>query len=290
MSNQLPARRLSHEHHERKHPFARPSRITAVAMSLLLTILGSVVLPFDALAQEAGSPPMVTDRPDATESAVTVAVGVFQLESGYTFDKVDDVKIHSLGEILLRVGVADILELRFGINSYQWARGQTGINHGLQDSTVGLKLRLLDNEGKTGLGSPQVAVLASTSVPTGSSLMSQNKIEPEMRLSVSWDLSERLALGTNFSYSYTNEVAVDTRSHEAGTTLSLGIALTDSWGAYAEYFGPYTMVRDGPREDYVNGGVTFLVERDFQLDARIGYGLNGLEDDFFVGFGSAVRW
>jgi hypothetical protein len=120
--------------------------------------------------------------------------------------------------------------------------------------------------------------------------MSQNKIEPEMRLSVSWDLSERLALGTNFSYSYTNEVAVDTRSHEAGATLSLGIALTDSWGAYAEYFGAYTMVRDGPREDYVNGGVTFLVESDFQLDARIGYGLNGLEDDFFVGFGSAVRW
>ena len=280
MSNQFPARRLSHEHHERKHPFAKPSRITAVAMSLLLTILGSVVLPLDALAQEAGSPPMVTDRPDATESAVTVAVGVFQLESGYTFDKVDDVKIHSLGEILLRVGVADILELRFGINSYQWARGQAGINHGLQDSTVGLKLRLLDNEGKTGLGSPQVAVLASTSVPTGSSLM----------LSVSWDLSERLALGTNFSYSYTNEVAVDTRSHEAGTTLSLGIALTDSWGAYAEYFGAYTIVRDGPREDYVNGGVTFLVESDFQLDARIGYGLNGLADDFFVGFGSAVRW
>jgi hypothetical protein len=259
-------------------------------MSLLLTILGSVVLPLDALAQEAGSPPMVTDRPDATESAVTVAVGVFQLESGYTFGKVDDVKIHSLGEILLRVGVANILELRFGINSYQWARGQAGINHGLQDSTVGLKLRLLDNEGKTGLGSPQVAVLASTSVPTGSSLMSQNKIEPEMRLSVSWDLSERLALGTNFSYSYTNEMAVDTRSHEAGATLSLGIALTDSWGAYAEYFGAYTMVRDGPREDYVNGGVTFLVESDFQLDARIGYGLNGLEDDFFVGFGSAVRW
>ena len=287
MSNQFPARRLSHEHHERKHPFAKPSRLTAVAMSLLLTILGSVVLPLDALAQEAGSPPMVTDRPDATESAVTVAVGVFQLESGYTFDKVDDVKIHSLGEILLRVGVADILELRFGINSYQWARGQAGINHG---STVGLKLRLLDNEGKTGLGSPQVAVLASTSVPTGSSLMSQNKIEPEMRLSVSWDLSERLALGTNFSYSYTNEVAVDTRSHEAGATLSLGIALTDSWGAYAEYFGAYTIVRDGPREDYVNGGVTFLVERDFQLDARIGYGLNGLADDFFVGFGSAVRW
>ena len=188
MNNQFPAKRLSHKHHGRKYPFTRLGCITTVAVSSLLAILGFVVLPFDALAQETGSPPMVTDRPDATESAVTVGVGVFQLESGYTFDKADGVRIHSLGEILLRVGVADILELRFGINSYQWARGQTETSHGLEDSTVGLKLRLLNNEGKTGLGNPQIAVLASTSVPTGSSLMSQNKIEPELRLSVSLSL------------------------------------------------------------------------------------------------------
>lgn len=233
---------------------------------------------------------MVTDRPDATESPVTVASGVFQLESGYTFGKVEGSSIHTLGEVLLRVGVADVLELRFGVNSYRWVRGQNTSGRGLQDSTIGLKLQLLDNGGRRGFGSPQVAVLASTSLPTGSSLLSQDKLQPVIRLAVGWDLSERLALGTNVFYAHTNDVLVDQRFHQAGATVALGIGLTDRWGAYAEYFGTYTVVRDGPREDYVNGGVTFLVESDFQLDARIGYGLNSLDEDFFVGFGSGVRW
>ncbi len=276
--------------HRLLHSVARRRRTSAAMVTSALAVLGCFVLPLGASAQETGSAPMVTDRPDATESAVTVAPGVFQLESGYTFGEVEGISAHNFGEILLRVGVADNLELRFGVNSYQWLRAQTASQQGLQDSTIGLKLRLLDNGGKTGLRSPQVAVLASTSLPTGSSLLSQDKLQPEMRLAVGWDLSERLALGTNVFYAYTNDVLVDERFHQAGATVALGIGLTDRWGAYAEYFGTYTVVRDGPREDYVNGGVTFLVESDFQLDARIGYGLNGLDDDFFVGFGSGVRW
>ena len=59
---------------------------------------------------------MVTDRPDATESAITVAPGVFQLEFGYTFGEIESVSVHNLGEVLLRVGVADMLELRLGVN------------------------------------------------------------------------------------------------------------------------------------------------------------------------------
>lgn len=233
---------------------------------------------------------MVTDRPDATESAITVAPGVFQLESGYTFGETEGINVHNLGEVLLRVGVADMLELRFGVNSYQWVRAPIASAQGLEDSSIGVKLKLVDNGGKTGLGHPQVAVLASTSLPTGSSLVSQDKLQPEMRLAVAWDLSERLALGTNVFYAYGNDVIADQRFHQAGATLTLGVAVADRWGVYGEYFGAYTVIRDGPRENYVNGGVTFLVQRDFQLDARIGYGLNGLDDDYFVGFGSGVRW
>jgi hypothetical protein len=290
MSRHLLGDRLLREHARLLPSVADACRTTAAVLMSALAIIGCFVLPFGASAQETGSPPMVTDRPDATESAITVARGVFQLESGYTFGGVEGIRVHNLGEVLLRVGVADMLELRFGVNSYQWVRAPSASARGLQDSTIGVKLKLIDNGGKTGLGSPQVAVLASTSLPTGSSLVSQDKLQPEMRVSVAWDLSERLALGTNVFYVYGNDVIEDERFHQAGATLSLGIGLTDRWGAYAEYFGNYTVVRDGPREDYVNGGVTFLVGRDLQLDGRVGYGLNDLDDDFFVGFGSSVRW
>jgi len=264
-----------------------PAARAALAVVGLLVCLA---WPLPTTAQESGAPPMVTDRPDATESAVTVAPGVLQLESGYTFGRAEGIDVHNMGEVLLRLGVADFLELRFGVNSYQWVRASRVSANGLQDSSIGAKLKLVDSRGRSGFGSPQVAVLVSTSLPTGSSVASQDKLQPEFRLSVAWDLSDRLALGANGFYAYTNDILVDERFHQAGATVALGYALSDRWGAFGEYFGGYTVLAEGPRENYVNGGVTFAVHGDLQLDARVGYGLNGLDDDFFVGFGSGVRW
>ena len=56
-----------------------------------------------------------------------------------------------------------------------------------------------------------------------------------------------------------------------------------------EYFGAYP-AGEHDSENYLNGGVTYLINNDLQLDGRVGYGLNGRDDDFFVGFGTAVRW
>ncbi|MCK5438680.1 MAG: transporter, partial [Gemmatimonadetes bacterium] len=40
----------------------------------------------------------------------------------------------------------------------------------------------------------------------------------------------------------------------------------------------------------LSGGITYLVSKDFQLDARIGAGLTDDAPDVFVGFGVARRW
>ncbi len=261
-------------------------------MLKIITFIGIVTLiaPASAWAQEGDAVPMVTDRPDATESALTVAPRSFQLESGYTFGRIEGISIHNAGEVLLRVGVADWMEVRLGVNSYQWARGHGQSEQGMQDSSLGVKLVVVENSGGIGLGIPQVAVLASTTLPTGNALGSQEKLQPELRLAVAWDLSDRLALGANVAYAYPNDILVDERFHQGGATLSLGYSLTERMGAYLEYFGVYPIIKDGPDESFLNGGVTFLVTGDFQLDTRLGYGLNGLDDDLFVGRGSAVRW
>jgi hypothetical protein len=132
--------------------------------------------------------------------------------------------------------------------------------------------------------------MAATTLPTGSSFFSQEVLQPELRIAVGWDLTERLALGANLAYAYMNDVIMDERFNQGGASLSLGYSLTDRLGAFFEYFGAYPIVKDGPDESFLNGGVTFLVLANFQLDARAGYGLNGLEDDFFFGLGSGVRW
>ena len=233
--------------------------------------------------------PLVTDRPDATESSETVGKGLFQLEAGYTFANFERVDVHSIGEFLLRIGVLhENVELRLGFNSYSLVRGADVDASGLQNVGIGAKVRLLSGGG-VGHARPTIAVLVATTIPTGSEDIEPRSARPEARLAAAWDLSNRLSLGTNLIWSSIKDGDLEERHTAQGLSTALGYGLSDRWGAYFEYFGVYpTGERDS--ENYLNGGVTYLISNDLQLDGRVGYGLNGRDDDFFVGFGTAVRW
>ena len=43
-------------------------------------------------------------------------------------------------------------------------------------------------------------------------------------------------------------------------------------------------------EHYLDGGVTYLINMNLQLDARIGLGLNDDAAEFFVGAGVSYRY
>ena len=71
---------------------------------------------------------LITDRPDFTESTVTVGKGIAQLEFGYTYIDTGDSNVHSLGEPLLRYGIlTEWLELRLGVQPLEEA-GETGFS------------------------------------------------------------------------------------------------------------------------------------------------------------------
>jgi hypothetical protein len=62
---------------------------------------------------------------------------------------------------------------------------------------------------------------------------------------------------------------------------------------FTEWFAfyPTSALADGiGPEHYFNGGFTYLVTNNFQLDIRAGLGLNQAADDFFAGTGFAVRY
>lgn len=91
-----------------------PTKLAAALFAALLT--GSVGWAADF--DDTGDEPLVTDRPDFTESAETIAPGHLQIESGITRSREDATETDSVGEILLRVGLTPNLELRAGFNSY----------------------------------------------------------------------------------------------------------------------------------------------------------------------------
>lgn len=233
-----------------------------------------------------GARPLVGDRPDFTESAVVVSR--LQVEAGYTFEDVGSADVHTVGELLVRVPTARRLEIRLGVPSWiderrAGGRPDAGVS-GFEDATVGLKLGLRDPVARG--GGPAVAVLAGTTLPTGDDFGSDG-LRPEARLAAGLDVSDRLSLGANAGVASSTEGAGD-RYAELSGSLSLALGLTERLGGFLEAYG-LVPTDDAPASSsVVNGGLTWLVDPDLQLDARLGAGLSGPVPDLI--FGTGVVW
>jgi len=254
---------------------------------MMLLLVLTMLVPPEMLAQQSNDEPLVTDRPDFTESAETVKPGRVQLEFGYTFDSSGDVETHTVGEILARVGVRDKLELRLGINSYAKLDSPGGELSGPEDTFLGLKVKLLEGQGEYSAAVPHIALIGGTSVPTGGDEVTTDEWEPEFVLALAWDLSERFALGSNLGFAYPS--GGEERFTQVSGSVALGYSLSEKVGAYIEYYGFAPSERNGPNTGFLNGGFTYLVNNDFQLDIRTGVGHNDPDPEYFVGVGAAVR-
>ena len=257
---------------------------------MLILALPGLLLSAAAVAQEGWSgldDSLTTDRPDFTESTSTIPRGHYQIEGGTTVTRVEDVDSLSFGELLVRIGTGERWETRL---SAGYARVDTpfGDVSGLEDPSVGIKVRFTDDPGELGPGQPAVSLLVSTSVPAGDEELTDDEWVPEAKLALAWELTPRFGLSSNLNYAHV--VDGDERLHQLGATLSGSLSLTDRLGSYLEWYGFSEETEDGPSTHYVNGGVTFLINSDLQIDARVGTGLNDADPDWFVGVGAGVRF
>jgi hypothetical protein len=100
-------------------------------------------------------------------------------------------------------------------------------------------------------------------------------------LAAAWSLSDRMELAGNV---VTQPFARGSGAQWVGITVATGVELTDRLGTYAEVYNLGTPT--------ANGGVTYRLTPNFQLDARAGViGLmNQRSRGGFVGVGFATRW
>ena len=257
--------------------------------SRILLALG-MLFAAAAVAQEGWSgldEPLTTDRPDFTESTSTIPRGHFQIEGGTTVTRVEDVDSTSFGELLVRIGTGERWETRL---SAGYARVETPFDEfsGLEDPSVGIKVRFTDDAGELGPGQPAASLIVLTSIPAGDEELTDDEWVPEGKLALAWELTPRFSLSSNLNYAYL--VDGDERLHQLGATLSGGLSLTDRLGAYLEWYGFSEETEDGPSTHYVNSGVTWLINNDLQVDARVGTGLNDADPDWCVGVGAGVRF
>lgn len=239
----------------------------------------------EALAQS--SEPLVSDRPDFSESPLTVTRGRWQLEGGYTFARRGAVKGHALGEVLLRIGALEWAEVRVALNSYAWEVDGEGTRRGVEDAFLGAKLGLLRASHEAGGWRPAVALLLGSTLPTGSSILGVDDFQPEAKLALGWGLTSGLVLGSNLNVALAS-TGRDRYGQFSGS-LVLGVGLTGRLGGYLEFFGFRAANPQGADLDFLNGGFTLLASDDLQFDARAGIGFNGRNPDYFIGAGFAWR-
>lgn len=276
-------------------------------MSRTKGALGFVLIMMLALSPSAGwaqgTSPIASDRPGFGDVAAVMSPTRFQVEAGYTFQKVGSVQRHAIGQVLLRYGLVERIELRTWLNSYVIERDtkrQTCSNtpqegacalpgsideSGLEDWVVGAKVNLLSGSG-TPLGQPKLTAIFSAIVPIGSEAYTNDAVIPEAKLVLDWPLTKAVALSTNLGYLF----STNNTERVISTYLSLGVSVPaiEGLGLFA---GLYSLFPDATGEDHVvDGGVVFLVNQDTQLDLNLGSGLTSGSVDFFMGVGVARRF
>jgi hypothetical protein len=242
-----------------------------------------------AVAAQRPAPPLVTDRPDQTESALVVPRGAAQLELGNAHASGGGFRLVNLGAALLRVGIARPLELRLGFAGWNRADPDGAPTvHGLGDLDVGTKVVLREGRGL----SPAVAVMGSVTLPTGHESFRASGPDPAIRASLAHELPAGLAFGYNVGAAWTTETdgaGNESVRRDLFYTVTLGRALVPRLAGFIEGFGLLDADNGRPTWHALDGGFTFALRPNLQLDAAAGVGLTDATDDWFVGAGISVR-
>ena len=227
--------------------------------------------------------PLVADRPDFTESPLTVPMGHIQIEGGFTF--YDDPDYWTLPEGLVRLGLTRDLEFRLELPDYFNIDDGPGDDDGITDMSLGVKWQFLQQDGVI----PDTGVIPYITLPTGEEPFTDDDVQVGAVLAAGWQLNSELSLTANIGLQTIERDSDDSDTVQTSTSLSLGFPLGEMTGGFVEYYAIYPgLIDEG--EHVIDGGVTHHIHNNLMLDARIGFGVSDEAPDFLVGAGVTYRY
>ncbi|HCQ13136.1 transporter, partial [Flavobacterium sp.] len=224
--------------------------------------------------------PIQADRPDQTETPAIVPKGMFQVETGFTFQKNDAIsKSFSLPTTLWKYGVNENFELRL-ITEFLSEEINNEKISGLSPIYVGFKVKLAEEKGIF----PKTSFIAHIGLPnTASTRYKTDYFAPEFRFTMQHTLSEKFSLSYNLGSEWDGFSAEPIFLY----TLTTGYAITPKIGSYIEVYG------FAPQNDKANhnldGGITYLINNNFMVDLSSSFGITDNAPDHYIAFGFSFR-
>ena len=239
---------------------------------------------------------ITTDRPDKTESPITVDAGHFQLEmdfATYTYDRSrhETTKSWAVSPTNLKIGLLNNLDLQLIVEPYNTETTRdrdTGQSHrasGFGDVTLRCKTNFWGNDsGSTAFGMMPFVKLPTAKDDIGNGAVEGGVILPFLvRLPADWEL------GMEIEVDHARNSMRGGYHQEAVQSVTVGHDI-GKFSAYAELF---SNVSNEPHAGWVatfDCGVAYRVTRDVQLDAGINIGLTDAADDLNPFIGLSLRY
>ena len=248
----------------------------------IILAIATVISSYFANAQDNQIHPMITDRPDATESPTVVPLGTLQIETGGAYKEFEDNGFKQTETVynttLLRYGLFKTMELRLGWD-VQKVENDFISETGLTPVLMGAKIGIVKENGLL----PEIGFLGHIyhSFAAAEAFETENT-GTDFRFSFAHTLSEKSALAYNLGMEWRDD------NPEAAYvyTLSYGLSLSDKIGFYAELYGD--LPENSSPNHLWDAGFTYLIKPLIQFDATVGTGIN-TDQKLLVSMGVSVR-
>lgn len=262
---------------------------TVCLMGALLIVCGS------AAAQNQPLPPLVPDRPGFYCGSQALLPGVFHLETGVAVDRftennreTDTVAI----PMVFRFGLLDGLEVQVsttGIPSLEQEILDERFNQsGLASPAVGFKWNF--SKGGEEFLEPSLGFLFSLNLPVGSRAFRPDQAEPTFNFASDFSIDDRTSLSTNLGVNVPFDSEGDDYFTEIFFAAALGRSLTARSAWFVEIAGSAPQLEGADATVMFDGGVTYLLHNDVQLDVSLTRGLTQAASDWIVAGGISIRF
>ena len=234
---------------------------------IAITLFGAQFQTLNAQADPDTPPPLITDRPDATEASSTVPKGTLQVETGGFYESFEEngaeLQRSVYNTALLRYGLLENLELRLGWNIEEQRVKTNGTTignplKGLSPLLFGMKVFIAEErEG----GFPEIALIGHLFLPfTASSDFKPDTTGADFRFSLSHTLSEKSSIGYNVGAQWGD----DNPEIAYIYTLAYGYSFTDRFGGFVEVYGDFP--ENSSANHLWDAGLTYMLRPNVQLD------------------------
>jgi hypothetical protein len=231
---------------------------------------------------------MAPDRPDATESPITVDAGHVQTETTlFGFAKDGSVEGYSFGETNFKLGLTNHTDIQLVVPFFEreTGGGSPG-DSGIGDLTLRWKWNLWGNDG----GDTAFGIMPFVKAPTASHQLGNDKVEGGVILPLSIGLSERLGVTVMAVFGAAYDEVRDDYGADFINTASFGLELSEKLGAFLEFASVASTRAGADWEGYGNTGLTYAATDNIIFDVGVSIGLVHASQDFEAFTGVSLRF